>query len=128
MPHIFQSDQQLTVITRGPGTLSLLTWGSNSNAPSVVGAVKTTNTSLTRYLISFSHDFNYYAFIWNGQGDARYQVGSSLDRKPVGKDWKTASFVEWLSNEVKTKDVSATVATATNRDELTTAWIIPDTL
>ncbi|KAH6907691.1 mucin-binding lectin 1 [Coprinopsis sp. MPI-PUGE-AT-0042] len=125
---IFSSDKQVTVVTRGPGNLSLLTWGSNSGAPADVGAVPTTNAGLTRWLISFSHDFNYWAFKWDGQGEAVYQIGSGLERKPVGRDWTSATKIEWLATTVTTQDVSSVVSGATNRDGLTTAWIIPDTL
>ncbi|KAH6907688.1 mucin-binding lectin 1 [Coprinopsis sp. MPI-PUGE-AT-0042] len=103
---IFMSETQLAV---------LLTWENNHNCPRVVGAVPTTNTGLTRYMLSFSHNFLHFAFKWDGEGEAVYQIGSGLERKPV-------------ASSVVTEDVSAHVSGALNRDGRTTAWIIPDTL
>jgi hypothetical protein len=85
-------------------------------------------TGLTRWLISFSHDFNYFAFKWDAQGEAVYQIGSGLERKPVGRAWATASKIKWLSMSVVTADVTTIASSATVRDGFTTAWIIPDTL
>ncbi|KAH6911696.1 mucin-binding lectin 1 [Coprinopsis sp. MPI-PUGE-AT-0042] len=125
---IFMSDTQLAVITRGPGVLSLLTWENTNDCPRVVGAVPTNNTGLTRYMLSFSHNFLHFAFKWDGEGEAVYQIGSGLERKPVGRDWTAASTVHWGASSVVTEDVSAHVSGALNRDGRTTAWIIPDTL
>jgi hypothetical protein len=129
MSNIFASNKQLTVVTRGPGSLSLLTWENNFDANAgVVGAVRTTNASLTRWVVSFSHNYLNYALKWSGEGEAVYQVGNGLERKPVGRDWKTATTIHWPDRVVVTEDVSAKAGSVVVRDELTTIWIIPDTL
>ncbi|KAH6907685.1 mucin-binding lectin 1 [Coprinopsis sp. MPI-PUGE-AT-0042] len=129
MSNVFASDKQLTVVTRGPGALSLLTWGNiYRDTTSSVGAVRTTNTGLTRWVVSFSHTFLHFAIKWDGEGEAVYQIGNGLERKPVGRDWNNATTVNWENRIVVTENVSAQAAGATLRDELTTVWIIPDTL
>ncbi|KAH6907687.1 mucin-binding lectin 1 [Coprinopsis sp. MPI-PUGE-AT-0042] len=129
MSNVFASDKQLTVVTRGPGAISLLTWENTyRDTSSVVGAVQTNKAGLTRWVVSFSHNYLHFAIKWDGQGEAVYQVGEGLERKPVGRDWNTATTVNWGNRVVVTENVSARVAGATVRNELTTVWIIPDTL
>ncbi|KAH6911673.1 mucin-binding lectin 1 [Coprinopsis sp. MPI-PUGE-AT-0042] len=129
MSDIFASKKQLTVVTRGIGSLSLLTWDNtyDTNA-GAVGAVETTNAGLTRWVVSFSHNYLHFALKWDGQGEAVYQVGDGLERKPVGRDWRCATTIHWSSRTVVTEDVSAKATSVVNRDEITTIWIIPDTL
>jgi hypothetical protein len=129
MANIFASNTQLTVVTRGPGSLSLLTWAGTWDANAgAVGAVSTTKTGLTRWVVSFSHNYLNFAIKWSGQGEAVYQVGEGLERKPVGRDWKTATTIHWSNRAIVTEDVSAKAGSVVVRDELTTIWIIPDTL
>jgi hypothetical protein len=126
---IFRSDAQVSLITRGPGAISLLTWGSNTpTTPSIVGAIKTSETGLTRWIVSFSHNFNDYAFKWDGPGEAVYQIGNGLERKPVGRSWSAATTLHWGATSLVSEDVSTRVTSAVTSDGITTLWIVPDTL
>ncbi|KAH6907705.1 mucin-binding lectin 1 [Coprinopsis sp. MPI-PUGE-AT-0042] len=129
MSNIFAANKQLTVVTRGTGSLSLLTWANTYDANAgAVGAVKTTNTGLTRWVVSFSHNYLHFALKWDGEGEAVYQVGDGLERKPVGRSWSSATTIHWSARSVVTEDVSVKATSVVNRDELTTIWIVPDTL
>ncbi|KAI9507839.1 hypothetical protein F5148DRAFT_1201497 [Russula earlei] len=123
---IFVNGQSVNVTTWGPGHLYLYTGGSNVGAPSCVGGTATTNEGITRYIISFSHNFTKFAFYWAGQGEAVYHIDNHLVRKPVGKSWNEASYIPWGANEVQTADVSADVQSALARDEETTVFVIHD--
>ncbi|KAH6911701.1 mucin-binding lectin 1 [Coprinopsis sp. MPI-PUGE-AT-0042] len=107
MSWIFTSKKQLTVITRGPGALSLLSWDNTYNAKdATVGAVRTTNAGLTKWLVSFSHNFQHFALKWNGEGEAVYQIGNGLERKPVGRDWTSATTIRWGASAAVVNTVS----------------------
>ncbi|KAH6907682.1 mucin-binding lectin 1 [Coprinopsis sp. MPI-PUGE-AT-0042] len=130
MSWIFTPKKQLTVVTRGPGSLSLLNWDNPRNAnaqEAVIGSVATTNAGLTRWVVSFSLDYLQYALKWEGEGEAVYQIGKGLERKPVGRNWTSATTIRWGASAATTQDVSARASRAFPRDE-TTIWIIPDTL
>ncbi|KAI9507838.1 mucin-binding lectin 1 [Russula earlei] len=75
---IFVNGQSVNVTTWGPGHLYLYTGGSNVGAPSCVGGTATTNEGITRYIISFSHNFTKFAFYWAGQGEAVYHIDNHL--------------------------------------------------
>ncbi|KAI9450636.1 hypothetical protein F5148DRAFT_1227043 [Russula earlei] len=123
---IFVGGKSVNVTTRGPGRLYLFTHGSNVGAPSTVGGTATNNEGITRYLISFSHNFTKFAFYWDGQGEAVYSIDTRLVRKPVGKSWKEACYILWGADEVQIADVSKDVTVALPRDEETTCFIIHD--
>ena len=125
---IFTPGNELIVISRGPGALSLLSWQNNAGGSNVVGAIRTTNAGLTRWVISFSHHYERFAFIWQGGGQAVYQIGRKLERTPVGTRWENASTVNWGASTVTTTNVSSIASSAVNRDELTTVYAIPDTI
>jgi len=126
---VFAQGQVLTVTTFGPGKLTLLTWsGVVANFGSVIGAKSTNNTGKTRWLISFSHNYTRFAFIWEGSGEAVYRIGTSLLTHTVGTTWQKASTVHWGDSSLVEEDVSANVSGATNRDGVTTFWEIPDTI
>jgi hypothetical protein len=95
---------------------------------SVVGAMRTNASGITRWLISFSHRYEKFAFIWDGQGEGVYQIGNGLERKPVGRRWNVASTAHRGAWDIGIADVSAIVRHATNRDGATTAFIIPDNI
>jgi hypothetical protein len=127
MSNVFASTAQLTVVTQGPGSLSLLSWGSSWDAKAgAVGAVKTNKTGNTLWVVSFSHNYLHFAIKWSGEGKAWYQVGEGADRKAVGRDWKTATTIHWSNRVIVTEDVSAQVATVPVRYEFTTIWIVPE--
>ncbi|KAF8656489.1 hypothetical protein AX16_002508 [Volvariella volvacea WC 439] len=123
---IFHTGSELIVITRGRGNLHLLSWQSNGGIRNHVGAIPTENSGTTRFLIGFSHTFERFSFFWDGQGEAVYQIGNRLERKPVGKNWHSASTVNWGSSEVTNTNVTGQVESAVVRDRATTAFIIPD--
>ncbi|KAF8063171.1 hypothetical protein FPV67DRAFT_1700191 [Lyophyllum atratum] len=109
----------------GPGKLSLLSYQgpANSNAN---GSLSTTNAGVTRFLISFSHNYTQFAFQWDGAGEAVYSLGNGLERKPVGKSWTQAGHVAWGASVVDTQDVTSIAASALDRTNNTTVYIIPD--
>jgi len=125
---IFSADQVLTVTTFGPGKLTLLTYDGLYQLQANIGAKSTTNAGQTRWLISFSHNYNGFAFIWDGKGQAVHRIGSSLLTGSVGTDWTNASVVNYGSSSVTQADVSSDVSGAINRDDATTFWVIPDTI
>jgi len=123
------NDQVLIVTTSGTGNLHLLTYNDPS-APiglqSYKGSKATTNAGKTHWLISFSYNYNYFAFIWDGKGEAVYRVGTGLLTNSVGTDWTKASTVTLGNPGVGQADVSNQAKTATVRDATTPVWIIPD--
>jgi hypothetical protein len=82
----------------------------------VVGAMSTNAPGVTKRLISFSHRYENYAFIWDGQGKGVYQIGSGLERRPVERRWNVASAAHRGAWDIGTVDVSGIVRHATNRD------------
>ena len=125
MSHIFTTGKELVVLTKGPGTLYLLSWASNANSPSTIGGIPTTRSGITPYIISFSHNYTRFAFIWQGEGEAVYQIGDGLERKPLGRAWESASTIHWGATAIVTENVTAHASSALNRDKETTAFIIP---
>ncbi|KAM6493666.1 hypothetical protein JOM56_010027 [Amanita muscaria] len=124
---IFADGQCLIVTTRGPGTLNLLTYNPiTSTLQNCNGSLSTTSTGVTRFLISFSHNYQSFAFMWNGAGEAVYSIGTGLQRTSVGRNWSQASLVEWGSSTVTTADVTGILPSAVDRTNLTTIFIIPD--
>jgi hypothetical protein len=126
MSAIFVNGQCLVVTTRGPGKLSLLTYQSNSGGVNVNGSLSTNNPGVTRFLISFSHNYTRFAFMWGGSGEAVYSIGTGLQRQPVGKSWTQASYVPWGATTVTTADVTSILPSAVDRTDDTTIFIIPD--
>jgi len=122
---IFKDDQCLVVTTRGPGRLHLLSYQSNGGLTNNVGSRPTTNSGVTRFMVSFSHTYERFAFIWDGDGEAVYGVGHGLKRLPVGKSWGQASAIEWGSSTVTTTDVSKLVGPLSGNTNIT-CFIIPD--
>lgn len=123
---IFVNGQCLIVTTRGPGKLSLLTYESNNGGVNVNGSLSTESAGVTRFLISFSHNYTRFAFVWNGTGEAVYSIGTGLERKPVGRSWSQASLVAWGASTVTTSDVTSILPSAVDRTNVTTVFIIPD--
>lgn len=130
MSGIFVGSNSLEVFTYGPGKLSLLTFAGLSNLPNVIGGKQTSAIGTTPWLISFSHNYVNFAFIWQGTGvlgsQAVSRIGSSTATQSVGTSWNSASFVGFGNNSVIFADVTAQVATAVNRDDFTTFYAIPD--
>jgi hypothetical protein len=126
MAAIFTNGQCLVVTTRGVGNLHLLTYQGNADDPDVVGSTPTTNTGVTRFLVSHSYNYQKYAFFWDGAGEAVYGIGTGLQRQPVGRSWSQASAVSWGATTVTTIDVSITVKAAVDRTGATTCFVIPD--
>jgi hypothetical protein len=126
MSAIFTNGQCLVVTTRGVGNLNLLSYQSNAGAPNVVGATPTTNTGVTRFLISFSHTYERFAFFWDGAGEAVYAIGTALQKQPVGRGWDKASAVPWGATTVSTIDATGVLPTTVNRNNQTTCFVIPD--
>ena len=134
MSAIFANGQGVIVSARGPGSLHLLTTNpviDPNLALPVVGAITTTPSmpdKITRFMISFSHNYTKFAFYWDGNGQAVYGEGQDLVRQPVGKGWDAATTVNWGSTSFSTEDVRTLQASATNRGNVTTIFIIPDNL
>ena len=123
---IFVDGQCLIVTTRGPGKLSLLTYQSNNGGPNVNGSLSTNNAGVTRFMVSFSHNYTRYAFMWDGAGEAVYSIGTGLVRQPVGRSWTQASLIAWGASTVTTADVTSILPGAVARTNETTIFIIPD--
>lgn len=123
---VFRGDNCLTVTTMGPGKLTLLTYGGSS--ANHIGAKSTNNSSKTRWMIGFSHNYTRFAFIWEGKGEAVYRVGSSLVTTPVGTSWTAASLMDWGTGKITRADVSSNILGAIERNNATTFWVIPDTI
>ncbi|KIK57536.1 hypothetical protein GYMLUDRAFT_46110 [Collybiopsis luxurians FD-317 M1] len=125
---LFTGTQCITVITQGPGTLTLLSYGANTVSPNVIGGKSTSNSGQTRWMVGFSHDYTGYAFIWGGSGQAVYRIGSSLQTFPVGTKWTAASVAKWGATSITSGDVSSEIGSAVNRDNQTTTWVIPGSI
>ena len=125
--HIFTTGHEVVVITKGPGKLTLLSWDpvQGHGLTTGVGDIPTTRSGITHYVIGFSHFYTKFSFIWQGEGEAVYQIGEGLERKPVGRTWSSANTIRWGANSVTTEDVSANIASAGRVDRQTTAFIIP---
>jgi len=126
MSAIFTNGQSVVVTTRGVGNLNLLTYQSNAGAPNVVGGTPTTNTGVTRFLVSFSHTYERYTFFWDGAGEAVYAIGTGLQQQPVGRSWNQASAISWNATTVSTIDATGVLPTAVDRTNATTCFVIPD--
>jgi len=124
MAAIFTTGQCLVVTTRGPGKVHLLCYQNNSGPYVTVGSTPTTNAGVTRFMISFSHSFEKFAFYWDGTGEAVYGIGTDLRRSPVGKSWSKASLVAWGATTVTTADVTSFVPQIENT--VCTCFVIPD--
>jgi hypothetical protein len=125
---IWSNGQAIIVTTHGPGRLHLLSYQNNARGLNTVGGIRTTSNDTTRFLISFSHHYERFAFYWDGAGAASYAIGASPDRKPVGRSWQQACYVPWGASTVSTADVGTIASSALNRDNVTTCFIIPDLL
>jgi len=92
----------------------------------VAGFTETNHHGITRFLISFSHCFNRFAFYWDGSGEAVYGTADSLVRLPVGKSWADATEANRDTGTFSTVNVAREARAATRRDRKTTVFIIPD--
>ncbi|KAJ7118873.1 hypothetical protein C8R44DRAFT_673125 [Mycena epipterygia] len=113
------------VTTRGPGKIHLLTYQSNAGIPNHVGTITTTNTGVTRFIISHSYTFEGFAFYWDGAGEAVWTLGDTLMRQLVGKSWATATSVPWVGQPVTSADMNSQVSSAVVRDNLVSCFFIP---
>ncbi|KAF9073337.1 hypothetical protein BDP27DRAFT_1360276 [Rhodocollybia butyracea] len=122
---IFTNGQTLTVTTRGPGNLNLVSYQSNGGIPNVAGATPTTNAGVTRFVISHSYTFERFAFFWDGAGEAVYTIRTALANNPVGRSWAEASGVSWGATTVSTVNATSFVASAVARNNEATCFVIP---
>lgn len=126
---LFKPGQELVVITQGPGHLCLLSYGSKDGSGiNIVGAMNTNAPGITRWLISFSHRYDKFAFIWDGQGEGVYQIGNGLERRHVGRKWTAASTAHKGASHVGIEDVADIAKHAINRDGATTVYAIPNNI
>ncbi|KAH6907678.1 hypothetical protein BKA70DRAFT_1489842 [Coprinopsis sp. MPI-PUGE-AT-0042] len=99
MPNIFAAKRQLTVITRGPCSLSLRanTYDASAGA---ISAVKTTNAGLMRWGVSLIHNYLQFALKWAQDGDDEvvYKVGDGLERKSIGRNWSSMAMTLWSTS------------------------------
>lgn len=134
MSQIFHNGNGVVVNAKGPGKLHVLHYApvpSVGIAP-VVGYIETTDSGITRFMISFSHYYTRIAFYWEGTGEASYGTSKSLVRAPMATSWDKAIVVEWLgsgfSNNFTTANVKAEAEAKTTvvRNGIITAFIIPE--
>ncbi|KAJ7700234.1 hypothetical protein B0H14DRAFT_3034246, partial [Mycena olivaceomarginata] len=97
----FQDGNAVLVVTRGPGKMHVVSYGSSAQPTlsQVFGSTSTpagtTERDETRFIITHSYTFAYCGFFWEGAGEAAYTIGDSLVRQAVGKSWQAAIIVEW---------------------------------
>ncbi|KAJ6472338.1 hypothetical protein C8R47DRAFT_1146430 [Mycena vitilis] len=118
------------VTVYGPGNLHHLSYASNGGIPNVVGKLPTpaaavTTENKTNFLLGFSYTYTGYAFYWDGAGPAFWREEGSAFTEPVGTSWTDATSVPWGNEIVLGANVQAQVATAENRDNEVTAFIVP---
>ncbi|KAJ7612665.1 hypothetical protein FB45DRAFT_803223 [Roridomyces roridus] len=118
------------VTTFGPGTLHTLAFNAGSCNVNVVAAVPATPNSagITNWLLSFAYDFNDYAFYWDGAGEAFWRFGNSTLMQPVGTSWTDATGIPLGTEVIEGWNVASTAAAATNRGDMSLAFVIPDGL
>ncbi|KAJ7771474.1 hypothetical protein B0H16DRAFT_1881107 [Mycena metata] len=123
----FISGNGVLVTTRGPGKVHLLSYASNFNGlPNHVGATTTTNSGVTRFMISHSYTFTQFAFYWEGTGEAVFSIGNELLHQPVGSSWTQAVNIQYGGQPATNSDVSGQLPAAVQRDNEVTCFIIPD--
>ncbi|KAK7021905.1 hypothetical protein VNI00_017194 [Paramarasmius palmivorus] len=117
------------VYARGPGKLHLLSYASNASLPNHVGTISTpadtSDSAVTKFVISHSYTFTRFAFFFEGNGQVVYRIGSDLIRQPVGKSWAQASAVGYGGAAVTSANVEAEAAKAVLRNDEVTAFIVP---
>jgi hypothetical protein len=112
-PMIWSKGQGLFVTTCSAGTLNLFTYDrSIPTSATFRSDLSTGNAGTTRFVISFTHNYSKFAFMWEGAGEAVYSIGTGLERKPVGKSWSQASQVAWGASAVTTADVVSLIPDA----------------
>ncbi|KAJ7272896.1 hypothetical protein C8J57DRAFT_1128504, partial [Mycena rebaudengoi] len=128
----FRNGTSPIVTTRGPGILHLLSFESNSRLPNVIGFTETTNTGVTRFIISHSYTFTAsctaifsFSFYWEGADVAVWTVGDNLARQPLGNSWAEAVCIPWSGQAFSSTDVQAAAQSAVVRDNQVTCFIIP---
>jgi hypothetical protein len=114
------------VTVYGPGSLHHLTYASNAALPNVVGAVPTTSTGTTNFVLGFSYAYIGLAFYWDGAGDAFWRLGNSTFREPVGTSWTNATGVPLGTEILLGINVAAQAAKAVAGP--VEVFIIPDNL
>jgi hypothetical protein len=117
------------VTAHGPGKLHLLSYNTTFGGGPVHGAITTTNKGVTRFIVSFSHNYVSYAVMWEGGGEAAYTIGESTQKTPVGRNWNQATGLTWGNPvTINTVNVSSLVPSAIDRNDETTVYIVPSHL
>jgi hypothetical protein len=91
---IFSPGSEFNIITRGPGTLQLLSYNTKSGLPANISALRVTAQGISNYILAAAPGYDRFAFIWTGEDEAVSQIGNSLLRQPIGRRWEAASTVE----------------------------------
>ncbi|KAJ7184432.1 hypothetical protein C8R46DRAFT_1064046 [Mycena filopes] len=124
----FNNGMGVLVTARGPGKVHLISYGSNAGLPNHVGTIATAPSAadaITRFMISHSYTFTGFALYWDGAGEAVVSVGDQLLRQPVGNSWAKAVNIPYGGQAAINSDISAQVASAVQRDNMVTCFIIP---
>jgi hypothetical protein len=94
----------------------------------LVGGKSTTVSGISRWVVSFTHDYLSYGIIWEGSGQAVYSIGNSLETKAVGRSWTQATYIHWGDSFPSTKDVSGALGGATRIGDSPTIYYIPQAI
>ncbi|KAJ7635526.1 hypothetical protein DFH06DRAFT_1100449 [Mycena polygramma] len=117
------------VTVYGIGNLRHLTYISETNDGTAVGAIPTTSEGTTNLLLGFSQNYAGYAFYWDGEGPAFWRAGvNSTFREPVGTSWANATSIPWAGPVVLGADVEAQAAAAGNVGQDVTVYFVPGDL
>jgi len=122
----FQGLNTLLLMTIGSGTLSHISYQTLPGVDNVLQAKSITAMNETRWVLGFSYYFQKYAFIWEGEGEATYRVGDSVQTVPVGRSWNNATIVTWNSPVITNGDVSPLATGTFGTDPI--AWVVPPPL
>ena len=126
---VFFHAQGILVTTEGPGKLYLYSYGGSGSFIGVYGFVETTRPGVSHFIISHSYNLIKYAFIWDGKGKAEFRIGQQPEKKPVGRNWNEASWLQWGDTEIWPLEVGpAYFQGAVNRDNLITCFLLPEYL
>ena len=127
---LFNGHDTLYVHAWGPGKLHLLSFSpvaSTTGLSPTVGSKGGPNaTGPTNFVVGFSHYFVNFALYWDGPEEAFLRIGTHSPLIPIGTSWQAATLAEYAVNTVVTADVSSVAATAINRDNATTIFVVPE--
>lgn len=122
MSGIFRGLNTLLLLTVGSGTLYTINYDNVAGLGNALESKTILASNQTRWVLGFCFNYAKYAFIWDGDEQATYRVGSRSSGL-VGSNWNNASLVTWGDTDVTFGDVSSLATGPWGIDTL--AWIVP---